>query len=84
MKHIIMSLYAAILFIVLTPGILLRIPKNGSKWTVTLVHAAVFALVFHFTHKFIWNYFYGREGITNLSVPQTTLGKMRFQDAKKK
>jgi hypothetical protein len=67
MTHIIMSLYVAILFIILTPGILLRLPKNGSKWTVTLVHAVVFALVFYFTHKLVYNYFYGREGNTSMS-----------------
>ena len=50
----IVSLYVAILFFVLTPGILLSLPPGGSKMVVALVHAVVFALVFHFTHKHIW------------------------------
>jgi hypothetical protein len=48
------SLYAAILFFILTPGILLSLPKGGSKFTVAGVHALVFAVIFHFTHKLIW------------------------------
>jgi hypothetical protein len=48
------SLYAAILFFVLTPGILLSLPKGGSKFTVAAVHALVFAVIFHFTHKLVW------------------------------
>ena len=49
-----MALYAAVLFYVLTPGILLSLPAGGSKTTVTLTHAIVFALVWHFTHKLVW------------------------------
>ena len=54
-----MSLFIAVLFYVLTPGILLRIPVGGSKMAVAATHAVVFAIVFHFTHKIAWNYFYG-------------------------
>jgi hypothetical protein len=50
-----MLLYVAVLFFVLTPGVLLSIPNGGSKTTVAAVHAVVFALVFHFTHKLVWN-----------------------------
>jgi hypothetical protein len=48
------TIYAAILFFVLTPSVLLRLPPNGSKLTVAAVHALVFAVVFHFTHKLVW------------------------------
>lgn len=51
---LVVSAYAAILFFVLTPSILLRLPKNGSKFTVALVHAVVFGLIFWLTHKFVW------------------------------
>jgi hypothetical protein len=47
-------LYLAILFFVLTPGVLLRLPPGGSKMTVALVHTIVFAIVWHFTHKYVW------------------------------
>lgn len=45
------TVYSAILFFLLTPGILLSIPKRGSKYTIAGVHALVFAVVWHFTHK---------------------------------
>lgn len=49
-----MILYVAVLFFVLTPGILVSLPAGGSKTTVALVHALVFALVFWATHKIVW------------------------------
>jgi hypothetical protein len=55
MMNIWMLLYVAVLFFVLTPGILVSLPSGGSKTTVAAVHALVFALVFHFTHKIVWN-----------------------------
>jgi len=54
-----MSLFIAVLFYVLTPGILLTLPKGGSKMMVAATHAVVFALVFHFTHKMAWKAFEG-------------------------
>ena len=69
MLHLFMSLFVALLFVVLTPGILLRLPPNGSKLTVAIVHGIVFAVVFHFTHKMVWNHFYGnREKFVPLAV----------------
>jgi len=50
-----MLLYIAVLFFVLTPGILLSLPTGGSKSTVAAVHALVFAVIFYFTHKLVWN-----------------------------
>jgi uncharacterized membrane protein len=49
-----MALYAAALFFVLTPGTVLTLPSGGSRTTVALVHAAVFALVWCMTHKLVW------------------------------
>ena len=57
-----MTLFTALLFVVLTPGLLLRIPPGGSTWTVALVHGLVFALVYHFTHKMVWRWSMGYEG----------------------
>jgi hypothetical protein len=56
------SLYVAILFFILTPAVLLRIPKKGSKYMVAGVHAIVFALLLHFTGKFVWNVSMSMEG----------------------
>jgi len=47
----VVSLYTAFLFFLLTPAVLLRLPPNGSKYVVALVHAVVFAVIFHFTAK---------------------------------
>jgi hypothetical protein len=50
-----MSLFIAVLFFVLTPGVLVRLPPGGSKWLVAATHAVVFALVYHLSHKAVWN-----------------------------
>jgi hypothetical protein len=49
-----MTLYVALLFVLLTPGVLLRLPPKGSLLTVAIVHGLVFALVYHFTHKIVY------------------------------
>jgi len=51
--HLICTLYVALLFIVLTPGVLLRLPPKGPLLTAAIVHGLVFALVYHFTHKMV-------------------------------
>jgi hypothetical protein len=50
-----MALFVAVLFFLLTPGILLRLPPGGSKYTVAAVHAVVFVIVYHLTHKAVSN-----------------------------
>ena len=60
--HWIFVLYTVLLFVLLTPAILVRLPPNGNKWTVAFVHGLVFALVFHFTQEFVLNLSYGFEG----------------------
>ena len=54
-----MTLCLAVLFFVLTPGILLRLPKGGSKMMVAATHAVVFVLVFHLMHKLGWKAYEG-------------------------
>lgn len=48
-----MAIYAAVLFYVLTPGVLLSLPPGGSRMTVNLTHAVVFGLVLALTHKMV-------------------------------
>ena len=36
----------ALLFVVLTPGVLLRLPPGGSTLTVAITHAVVFVLAY--------------------------------------
>ena len=56
--NITMTLFTTLLFVLLTPGMLLRIPPGGSKLTVALVHGLIFALLYHFTHKMVWRALY--------------------------
>jgi hypothetical protein len=49
-----MALYVAILFFLLSPGVLLRLPAGGSLVTAALVHAIVFGVIYLFTHKLVW------------------------------
>ena len=53
-----MTLFVGALFFVLTPGILLSLPPNGSKVMVALTHALVFALVYSLTHKMVYRFLY--------------------------
>jgi ABC-type uncharacterized transport system fused permease/ATPase subunit len=57
--NLIVAIYSAILFFVLSPGVLLRLPSNGSKMTVAGVHACVFAIVLYFTAGFVWRFSMG-------------------------
>lgn len=52
--NLFLNLYLVSLFVALTPGVLFRLPKGGSKLTVAVVHAAVFALIYHLTYKMVW------------------------------
>ena len=45
--------YLIFLFYVLSPNVLLRIPPNGSKHVVALVHAVVFAVVYYYTSGYV-------------------------------
>ena len=47
-------LTTALLFFVLTPGILLSLPPGGSKMTVAAVHAIVFAVVHKMLHVYMY------------------------------
>jgi len=59
MIHYLMSLYVALLFIILTPGVLVRIPKRSSLLIAAIVHSIIFAIIYHLTHKYVWNHTYG-------------------------
>ena len=52
---IIMVIYTIFLFVLLTPSILVRLPKKGNKYTVAFVHGLIFAIIYHFTHKMVHN-----------------------------
>jgi hypothetical protein len=59
MFHLYMSLFVALLFVLLTPGVLVTLPSTRSSLlTVAVVHGVVFALVYHLTHKAVWKALY--------------------------
>jgi len=41
----------AALFFVLTPGVLFTLPPKGKIYTVALVHALIFALIYYLSHN---------------------------------
>jgi hypothetical protein len=51
--NLIMFIVSAVLFFILTPGILLSLPPGGSKITVALTHAIVFGLVWTLASKML-------------------------------
>lgn len=57
MQHL-MCIFAALLFFVLTPGILVTLPPKGSKVVVALTHAVVFAIVYCLTYRAVYSYLY--------------------------
>jgi len=63
------------LFVVLTPGILLTLPKKGSKLTVAIVHGIVFALLFYLLQTFVlnsYNLYEGYQEGNTTSMPSST------------
>jgi hypothetical protein len=46
-------LYAAVLFFIMTPQILFRLPFKGGKITTAAVHSILFAVVFYL-HQVNW------------------------------
>jgi hypothetical protein len=52
--NFVVTIYTALLFFVLSPGILISLPPKSSKMVVTATHALIFALIYHFTHKMVW------------------------------
>jgi hypothetical protein len=52
--NLVIALYAGILFLLLTPGVLVRLPPKGSFIAQAVVHAFIFAVVWHFTSKYVW------------------------------
>ena len=48
-----MLAYMALLFVVLTPGVVVSLPPRCGKLTVAVVHGLIFATVWHFTNKLV-------------------------------
>lgn len=54
-----MMVFTALLFFVLSPGVLLSLPSGGSKFMKAAVHAVIFSVVCHFTCNLVDKQLYG-------------------------
>ena len=68
MINILMTAFTALLFVVLTPGILVTLPPKGSKFIVAISHGIIFALLYHVTRKAVKRLIYKRERFQNQYV----------------
>ena len=55
-------LLAAALFYAFIPGVLVTLPPKGSKTTIYVVHAILFAVVTHYVMKYVRSEHYGNHG----------------------
>ncbi len=49
-----MLIFHAVLFYLLTPGVLVRLPPGSSPMVVNMTHALVFAVVLALSSKWVW------------------------------
>lgn len=68
--QLLFSIYLAVLFFILTPAVMLRLPKKGDKYTVAAVHALVFAIILHFSAKIVMNFSRKYEGFREGATSQ--------------
>lgn len=54
---LVMFIFTAVLFFLLTPGILLSLPPGGSKMMVAATHAIVFATICTVFRKTVMSWF---------------------------
>jgi hypothetical protein len=66
MFNLYMAVYVVLLFVALTPGILLSLPPKGSKMVVAITHAVVFAVVYSMTQKAVLRMSQVMQGFQNL------------------
>ena len=55
-QEYLISVFVAVLFFVLSPGVLLSLPPKGSLMMKAAVHAVVFAVILYFTEDIVSNY----------------------------
>lgn len=65
-------LYIALLFFALVPGVLLSLPKKGSKTVVAGVHALVFGVILYFTLHIVNRIGVSLEGFTDPPMEDST------------
>ena len=68
MFNIWMAVYVAVLFFVLTPGVLLRLPGSKSCVVNAATHAVVFSVLFWLTHKMVSRAAHSMEGFKDVKM----------------
>jgi len=48
-----MTLYTALLFVLLVPGLLFELPSKGSPLLVATIHGLLFACIYYYTHRLV-------------------------------
>lgn len=48
------ALYLAVLFFLLSPNVLVRLPPNGNKLTVAATHALIFGVIVYLSCNMVW------------------------------
>jgi hypothetical protein len=50
----VVAVYLALLFVLLTPNVVTRLPPSGNKMTVAVTHAVIFGVIVYLTTKMVW------------------------------
>jgi preprotein translocase subunit SecG len=51
--NILLFIILVVLFVLLTPGVLVYLPPKSSKLTTAITHGVIFAIIWSLTHKFL-------------------------------
>jgi len=51
--NLVISIYSAFLFFILTPNILFHLPSNGNKYIVAATHAILFGILVFFSYNIL-------------------------------
>ena len=73
-----MTLYAALLFLVLVPGLFITIPRKGNKKVQVLVHALIFAVVYYLTENMVSKFLYEGFALPPLTPEQRKEARARI------
>ena len=52
--NLLMTLYVAALFVLLTPGVLVKLPPKVSLLTVAIEHGLIIALIYQLSHRTVY------------------------------
>ena len=77
------TIIASVLFFVLTPGVLLTLPRKSSKYIVAMVHAIVFGVVLFLINYLMYSYEGFQDNLVTRTNPVTRTKPADFAAAAK-